>query len=190
MLFRRLSIVTTILTLVGAGIWGLKDYFQILAAPVVQVGANAPGFMSRTLSGSPVSIDFAGQKTLLVFFKIDCPHCHHELANIERLAQTYTDAGLRVIGLARTDNEALRERSFSFPVYIDQSNAMVGRFGRVMVPTLVMVDEKSVIRYLRSGANTFETDQQLVEAFLRGTLATAVSDGPLSFASEQSRRVR
>ena len=188
MLLRRLSIVTMLLALVGAGIWGLKDYFQIMTAPAVHVGADATSFMARTLNGNATTIDFTGKKTLLVFFKIDCPHCDHELANIERLAQSYADAGLRVIGLARADHETLRDQHFSFPVYIDQSNAMIGRFGRVMVPTLVMIDEKSMIRYIRSGAEAFDTDQRLVEAFLHGNLVDAGTSGVLAYESKPSRR--
>jgi peroxiredoxin len=171
MFYRRLCIIVALCLAAGAGIWGLQDALRFMLARSVRIGDRVQAFSARTLDGAAVRIDPAGQKTLLVFFKIDCPHCHDQLASAERIARTYAGAGLRVIGLARTDHEALRKQVFSFPVYIDQGNAMVGRFGRVMVPTLAMVDESGIVRYIRSGVRSFEMDRDTVDAFLRGALA-------------------
>lgn len=170
MLLRRLSIVLGLLAAAGTGAWIFRDAMTTMTAPTVQTGAQTQSFNARTLTGDRILVGLSGQKTLLVFFKIDCPHCHGQLASVERLAGLYGGAGLNVIGLSRTEHEGLKTQRFSFPVYIDHSNAMIGRFGRVMVPTLVLVDETGVIRYIRSGAGSYETDRQIVEAFLRGAL--------------------
>ncbi|MBM3262629.1 MAG: TlpA family protein disulfide reductase [candidate division Zixibacteria bacterium] len=167
MLLRRTGIVLGLLAAVGAGVWTFRDSIGVMTAPVVQPGNRVVSVEARTLEGTPVSLDLTGHKTLLVFFKIDCPHCHRQLDNAERLATAYAKTGLRVVGLARAHHPALDAKRYSFPVYIDQSNAMIGRFGRVMVPTVVFTDETGTVRYIRSGAENFETDRQTVETFLR-----------------------
>ena len=167
---RRIGIILFFLAIAGAVGGLVREPLQMMTIRKVQVGDQVQGFTARTLTGQSVAVELAGRKTMLLFFKIDCPHCHRQLASTERFAQQYDGQGLQVIALSRADHEDLRPHPYSFKVLIDQSQAMVGRFGRVMVPTVALVDEAGVIRYIRSGVQSFEKDQNIVEAFMRGEL--------------------
>lgn len=167
---RRIGIVLFFLAVACTAIWLLQEPLKVMTIQKVQVGDRVQSFKARTLGGQAVTVELTGRKTMLLFFKIDCPHCHRQLASTERLAQQFEDEDLQIIALARSDHKALHGHSYSFNVLIDQSQAMVGRFGRVMVPTVALVDEGGVIRHIRSGFQPYEKDRQTVEAFVNNGL--------------------
>ena len=185
---RRIGILLFFLSLAALAGWLFREPMHMMAMQKVQVGDRVQTFSARTLDGKAVDVNLAGRKTMLLFFKIDCPHCHHQLASTERLAEHYTDQGLEIIALARTDHEDLRDHPYSFRVLIDQSQAMVGQFGRVMVPTVVLVDEGGVVRYIRSGLQPYEKDAQVVEAFVKGGLMDHLQQTVFHGSSEHMGR--
>ena len=166
---RRIVIIFGLLAFAGGALWVLRQPLRMMTTRPARVGERLPAFMAATLDGQRVQINPTGKKTLFVFFKVDCPHCHHQLDNLERLSHTARASGLQIIGLSRTDQTAtiamLTEHRYSFPIFLDQSNAMIGRLGRVMVPTLALVDQQGIIRYIRSGYREFEFDEKLFKEF-------------------------
>ncbi len=78
---RRIGIILFFLAIAGAVGWLVREPLQMMTIRKVQVGDQVQGFTARTLTGHSVAVELAGRKTMLLFFKIDCPHCHRQLAS-------------------------------------------------------------------------------------------------------------
>ncbi|HIE92752.1 MAG TPA: TlpA family protein disulfide reductase [Acidobacteria bacterium] len=106
-------------------------------------GAKAPTFSLTTPAGAPVVFrDEPVASTLLVFFKHDCDTCHLTLPLVERLQNTLSPAGLRVVGISQdgTDDTArvVTRHSLTFTVALDDHLEVSADYGFDAVPALVL----------------------------------------------------
>jgi len=61
-----------------------------------------------------------GQRsTLLIFWESWCPHCRHEMPNMQKVYDDYKDFGLQVLGLTRITRSATEE---SVQTFIDENS--------------------------------------------------------------------
>ena len=84
------------------------------------------------------------QVVLLVFWLRDCPRCKRELPKVERLHETYRDAGLQVISVVHGFplSEVLphmEKRGWSFPVARDEKGQLAHRYGGGRRPAFYVI---------------------------------------------------
>jgi peroxiredoxin len=132
------------------------------SAPAPVVGAPAPDFTLKDLSGNDVALsNHKGHVVLINFWATWCGPCLVEMPAIERRYEALKDKGFVV--LAVDDDEAITEVSaftheldLTFPVLLDPG-AMVNDLYRVRgLPTSFVVDREGVIRQLHIGLMTEE----------------------------------
>ncbi|MYF79388.1 MAG: TlpA family protein disulfide reductase, partial [Chloroflexi bacterium] len=80
--------------------------------PTLSLGDIAPEFEAKQLDGSTFRLaDYRGEKAVLIdFWATWCPPCVDEIPTIKRIADTYRDQGLEVVGVSLDrDEKALRD---------------------------------------------------------------------------------
>ncbi len=131
-------------------------------APAPVVGAPAPDFTLKDLSGAEVALSsHKGHVVLVNFWATWCNPCLIEMPAIERRYEALKDKGLVV--LAVDDDEAItdvsafvRQLGLTFTVLLDPG-AVVNDLYRVRgLPTTFVVDREGVIQQLHIGLMTEE----------------------------------
>ena len=102
-------------------------------------------------------LEVAGDKpqaVLVFFFDTSCPVCQNYLVNLEKLAKSKAEAGLRVIGVNSrvTDTpqrilQHTKEMGLSFPVLRDDHGKLAAKLGIDRVPCALVLDEGFTVRY-------------------------------------------
>ena len=80
--------------------------------PTLKLGDMAPEFEAKRLDGSTFRLaDYRGKKAVLIdFWATWCGPCIDEIPTIKRIAETYRDQGLEVVGVSLDrDEQALRD---------------------------------------------------------------------------------
>ncbi|MDQ0220495.1 redoxin domain-containing protein [Peribacillus cavernae] len=117
----------------------------------LKVGAKAPDFELKTLSGEKVSLsDYEGKKVMINFWATWCPPCKKEMPEMEKFHQK---AGSDVVILAVNidpENDVkgfVDEKGVTFPILLDQEEDLVNEQYQVMaMPTTFFVDKEGVIK--------------------------------------------
>ncbi len=95
------------------------------SAFAVKIGAPAPDFTLKDVTGKAVSLSsFKGKTVILNFWSTSCPPCLAELPSLENLHREMGKTGVVVIGVAverdvAAVNEVLARKKLTFPVLID-----------------------------------------------------------------------
>jgi peroxiredoxin len=137
---------------------GLLATLFVLARPVQADGAYAllgqaaPDFAAKGVAGENVRLsEHRGEVVVLTFWSGRCNTCRAQLAALDRIAQTYATAGLRVIGVNLDENvrraqEFARAQNVRFPLLV-APQAGTGRSYRVdSLPMMVIVDRLGKLR--------------------------------------------
>ncbi|MCB1775596.1 MAG: TlpA family protein disulfide reductase [Gammaproteobacteria bacterium] len=121
----------------------------------------------RQLQGS----ELRGRPLLLNFWSISCEVCLHDMPKLTRLAETLTDKGLNVIGVAMSYDpppaiiEAVERLQPGYPIALDVSGDIARAFGNVDVtPTTFLIGPDGALLFKGRGA--------LDEIRIRATLLT------------------
>lgn len=156
----------------GAAVfWGLPPFLLPAAgldpsgptatpAPAAVVGAPAPDFTLKNLSGENVTLSaLKGQVVLINFWATWCSPCREEMPALQRRYEALKDQGFTV--LAVDDNEAEKDVSafaqayaLTFPILLDPGENVVGLYRVYAFPTTFIVDQQGVIQKLHIGALT------------------------------------
>lgn len=157
---RILPIAALILALLGAA-WLIWPDRQPM--PVVDFTLTD----GRQLQGS----DLRGQPLLLNFWSVSCEVCLHDMPKLKRLADTLTDKGLNVIGVAMSYDpppvimEMVERLQPGYPVALDVNGDIARAFGNVDVtPTTFLIGPDGTLLFKGRGA--------LDEIRIRATLLT------------------
>lgn len=139
---------------------GMVVWWSVGRPPPVgpQVGMRAPDFTLPTLEGQPVSLkDFRGQVVLIEFWQSTCPDCQRSLPHVAELARAYKDRGLVLLGvnldhdpqaaLSFIDQLGLAEVMITLGGNLEQAMDVVDLFEVPLVPHVVLVDRRGVIRF-------------------------------------------
>jgi Flp pilus assembly protein TadD/peroxiredoxin len=134
----------------------------------VQVGAEAPEFRLKDVSGNEVSLDaFKKEKAvILVFFATWSGRSLDELKDIQKMVPELEPKGLKVIAvnvdhehMTDDDFKAVRgkaaEMKLSFPVVFDAGLDTYRGYGVVAVPSTAILAEGGVIRHAVNGYPSF-----------------------------------
>lgn len=154
----------------GYGLWRLSQSLQREQA--LAVGRPFPPITAELLTSEEDTVRLpGGKKTLIVFFRSDCPHCVSELGRLDRACRQIPPATLACIALAFD-----RERE-TRAWWLQSGLQMMGAFVRdpefvgrsldflTAVPLVFLVDEKGMITYKRAGERSEEYDLQLLRDF-------------------------
>ncbi len=134
----------------------------------VQVGAEAPDFRLKDVSGNEISLDACRKEkaVLLVFFATWSSRSLDELKDIQKMVPELEPKGLKVIAVD-VDHEHMTDEDFnavrgkvaemklSFPVVFDAGLETYRGYGVVAVPSTAVLGEGGVIRYAVNGYPSF-----------------------------------
>jgi peroxiredoxin len=145
--------------LIRAVMVALALLLAFLARPVNAVTLQdiAPDFTLKSLSGEHLRLhEYRGQVVLINFWASWCGPCRQELPLLDRMHQRYVDTGFAVLGVNVEGDEkparALIDTiPVSFPVLIDEGQAVSELYRLEAMPSSVVVDRDGVVRYIHRG---------------------------------------
>jgi peroxiredoxin len=116
------------------------------------VGQPAPDLVARGLTGENVRVsEHRGEVVVVSFWSGSCNTCRAQLTALDRIAKTYSSAGLVVIGVNLDDNvvraeKFARAQDVQFQLLVSTAKS-TGRDYRVdRLPMIVFVDREGVLR--------------------------------------------
>ncbi|MDR7078302.1 peroxiredoxin [Neobacillus niacini] len=130
----------------------------------LKVGAKAPDFELKTLTGETVKLsDLKGKKVMLNFWATWCPPCKAEMPAME---QFHKEAGDEVVILAvnidpHLDVQAfVDENKITFPIPLDAEDTVNEMYQVLSIPTTYFIDTKGNIGNKYIGAMNHDTMKQ------------------------------
>ena len=147
--------------------------------PTLSLGDIAPEFEAKQLDGSTFRLaDYRGKKAVLIdFWATWCPPCVDEIPTIKRIAETYRNQGLEVVGVSLDREEkALRDfvkrekLSYVQVFEKEKARAITKSYGVWGIPSVFLIDKNGVINALKLRGNR-------TEAAVKALLATGTTDG-------------
>jgi len=118
----------------------------------VLIGKPAPDLVARGLSGENVRIsEHRGEVVVVSFWSGSCNTCRNQLEALDRIARTYSSAGLKVIGV-NLDDDLVRAEKFArsqdvqFQLLISAPENTGRDYQVDRVPMMVFVDRAGVLR--------------------------------------------
>jgi peroxiredoxin len=130
----------------------------------LKVGAKAPDFELKTLSGDTVKLsDLKGKKVMLNFWATWCPPCKAEMPAMEEF---HKEAGDEVVILAVNIDPHLDVKAFvdengiTFPIPLDAEDKVNETYQVLSIPTTYFIDTKGNIGNKFIGAMNLDAMKQ------------------------------
>lgn len=125
----------------------------------VEIGAEAPSYAARNLSGDSVSLALLrGNPVLLNVWATWCLPCKEEIPYLESLHGKHAAQGLQIVGVsvdARGDeakiNEFARDFRMTYPIWRDPDERVNSRFLAIGVPSTYLIDRDGILRWKHLG---------------------------------------
>ena len=152
---------------------------KIEERPTLSLGDIAPEFEARQLNGSTFRLaDYWGKKAVLIdFWATWCSPCVDEIPTIKRIAETYRDQGLEVVGVSLDrDEKALRDfvekEKLSYVQVFDKekAQAIAKSYGVWGIPSVFLLNKNGVINALKLRGDR-------TEVAVKALLASGTTDG-------------
>jgi peroxiredoxin len=134
-------------------------FSSLAMAGTPSVPRPAPEFVVTMPGGRQALLSqFKGKVVALEFLFTTCPHCQHEASLISQLNGELGPKGFQPVGVAINTMDIptvaafVQQTGANFPVGVSDKNAALDFMGisimeRWVVPQLVLVDRKGVVRY-------------------------------------------
>lgn len=128
-----------------------------LASAAATVGAAAPDFTLRTLSGSNMRLqEQRGQVVLVNFWATWCGPCRKEMPHLNRIADKYKSSGLVLMGVNVDDNvknaaDLSAKLGVNFPVLLDTDKKVSRLYDLNSMPSTMVIDRSGRVRYVHRG---------------------------------------
>jgi peroxiredoxin len=134
----------------------------------------APDFTLQTVDGRSVSLsDYKGKVVVINFWATWCPPCVREIPRLVRVADTYKDQGLVMLGINTTfqDDAAKvarfgRDQNISYPILLDSQGAASQKYPSHLMPTTYLIDREGKIVHTKVGEVDEAALMEQVEALL------------------------
>jgi peroxiredoxin len=156
----------------------------VAALLAAEVPRPAPEFVIKLTSGQQILISqYRGKVVALEFLATTCPHCQTCSALLERLYKEYGPRGFQPLGVAFNEMAGLlvpdyiKNLQLTFPVGISERDPVLNYLQhpsimRLMVPQLIFIDRKGIIRAQHGGEADFFKDEEknmraAIEALLK-----------------------
>lgn len=117
------------------------------------IGAKAPDFTLKDVSGKDVSLSsFKGKPVLLNFWATWCPYCRKERAHLNALYKEYRDRGLIILSVS-TDQSAAKVKEYlkqtpaEFTVLSDSSGTASSLYSVGGLPTSYLINRDGIIKH-------------------------------------------
>lgn len=142
------------------------------ATQVALIGQEAPQISAKAwINGGPVTLgDLRGRVVLLEFWATWCKPCQEMFPKLEKLYQKEAERGLEIIALTRhylayrgtteamSDEIQLMRRmitdnAVTFAVGVAEDERLQGIYGANGLPTVALIDRRSVVQYAGPGAD-------------------------------------
>ena len=126
-------------------------------ASSVKLKQPAPDFTLKSLEGGNLRLEeYRGQVVLINFWASWCGPCRQEMPILDRLHQRYEDTGFAVLGVnvegkEKPAQEIVDKTNVTFPVLIDEGQAVSELYDLEAMPSTVVVDRNGVVRYVHRG---------------------------------------
>ncbi|MEX2581857.1 MAG: TlpA disulfide reductase family protein [Gemmatimonadota bacterium] len=119
----------------------------------VAVGAPVPDFAAATLEGDTVTLaGLAGEHVLLNIWATWCVPCREEMPDLQEIFETYSDRGLRVVGVsidqayARGEVESFVERhDIGFTILHDAESRITRSYRTIGVPETFLISPEGTL---------------------------------------------
>lgn len=118
--------------------------------------------------------DYQGKTVLVVFFSVNCGHCHNESSHLESIYQNYLEQDFIIISaeVSGADQTALTEfaeqYAITYPLGAD-TNAQFARYMEVTgVPHNLLIDPTGNVAGVVRGFTSEEDLRAAIEALLPG----------------------
>ncbi len=147
--------------------------------PTLSLGDMAPEFEAKQLDGSTFRLaDYRGKKAVLIdFWATWCPPCVDEIPTIKKIAETYRNQGLEVVGVSLDREEkALRDfvkrENLSYVQVFEKekTRTITKSYGVWGIPSVFLIDKNGVINAMKLRGTRTEA---AVKALLDTGLQTA-----------------
>lgn len=122
----------------------------------LQIGAKAPDFELKTLTGETVKLSsLKGKKVMLNFWATWCPPCKAEMPEMEKFSK---QAGKDLVVLAvnidpQNDVKGfVNKNGITFPVLSDINDSVNKTYQIISIPTTYFIDSNGIIKNKYTGA--------------------------------------
>ncbi|MGX6443348.1 redoxin domain-containing protein [Neobacillus sp. K501] len=130
----------------------------------LKVGAKAPDFELKTLSGDTIKLsDLKEKKVMLNFWATWCPPCKAEMPAMEKF---HKEAGTEIVILAVNIDPHLDVKAFvdengiTFPIPLDEEDIVNETYQVLSIPTTYFIDSNGNIGNKYIGAMNYELMKQ------------------------------
>jgi peroxiredoxin len=160
-------------------------------ASAANLPRESPEFVINTNSGKQILLSqYRGKVVVLAFILTTCPHCQKTVGILSKLQTEFGPRGFQVLASAIESAAPLNVPGFvkrfqpTFPVGFNDYNPVLDYLQhpvmlRLMMPQVVFIDRKGVIRAQYSGDDKFfEDDKQ--ENNIRAQIETLLKEGPVA----------
>lgn len=149
----------------------------------LKAGDSAPALVLQDPGAIPIYLsDLYSQRSAVLFFSADCPHCKQELKNFQKLWEAL---GGHLKFLLITMSDRVRTKSLldslgiSVPVAIDREGRAQRSFGAFPVPALFLINAGGIIHMTSFGERSLGVRKEQLETFLQTAEARVrTSTGP------------
>ncbi|HVT57621.1 MAG TPA: TlpA disulfide reductase family protein [Thermoanaerobaculia bacterium] len=127
-----------------------------------------PAFRLRTTDGRTLGpADFLGQVVVVDFWATWCAPCHIQAQILDPVAKDLRGRGVQFLAADLGEPEDivkgfLKTNPIPYPVLLDSDSKVSDSFGITALPTLMVIDKKGRLSFLRAGIADGDTLKQVI----------------------------
>ncbi|WP_160723452.1 peroxiredoxin family protein [Bacillus sp. USDA818B3_A] len=122
----------------------------------LSIGASAPDFTLKTLTGDTVKLsDLRGKKVMLNFWATWCPPCKEEMPAMEQFSkQVGNDTVILAVNIdPQLDVQGFVDKNkITFPILLDAEDKVNEAYQILSIPTTYFINSKGIIQKKYTGS--------------------------------------